>query len=38
MVMWWTLVASTDNEVVVVGDSDVVLLVGVTIGDEHALA
>ena len=38
MVMWQTLVALTDSDVVVVGDSDVVLLVGVTIGDEHALA
>ena len=29
---------STDSEVVVVGDSEVVLLVGVTVGDEQALA
>ena len=36
--MWWTLVALTDSEVVVVGDSDVVLLVSVTICDECALA
>ena len=38
MVVWWTLVALTDSEVVVVGDGDVVLLVDVTVGDEHALA
>ena len=38
MVMWWTLVVLTDSEVAVVGDSDMVLLVGVTISNEHALA
>ena len=46
MVTWQTWMASTDgdvvdiggSEVVVVGDSDVVLLVGVTVGNEHALA
>ena len=37
MVMWQTLVVLTDSEVVVVSDNDVVLLVGVTIGDECAL-
>ena len=29
---------STDSDMAAVGDGDVVLLVGVTIGDEHALA
>ena len=38
MVTWQTLVASTDDDMAVVGDSDVVLLVGITVGDEHALA
>jgi hypothetical protein len=33
MVVWWTLVL-TDSEVVVVGDGDMVLLVDVTVGDE----
>ena len=38
MVMRWTLVVSTDSNIVAVGDGDMVLLVGITIGDEHALA
>jgi len=31
-------VALTDGDVAAVGDGDVVLLVGVAVGDEHALA
>jgi hypothetical protein len=38
MVTWQTLVALTDGDVAAVGDGDVVLLVGVAVGDEHALA